>query len=118
MIDGARLVRYDPTIRMVVLTGVGNMFCGGGDPRGFQESQRQAGVISGDAGDWHPDNPWGPHIVAYADYMDPLKNNIETATRGSNHFYAWNHLPCFSIICKNGSSMGGALGILAGGDYV
>merc|ERR1719266_203624 len=50
--------------------------------------------------------------------MDPLKQNIESATKGSNHFYSWNHLSAFSIILKNGSSMGGALGILAGGDYV
>merc|ERR1712039_696599 len=118
LVDGARIVKYNPNVRMVVLTGTGNMFCGGGDPRSFQESQKQAGVISGDAGDWHPDNPYGPHIVSYADYMDALKNNIENATRGSQHFYMWNHLSVFSIILKNGSSMGGALGILAGGDYV
>jgi len=118
MIDGARILGQTTDFRLCVMTGTGNMFCGGGDPRGFQESQRAAGVVAGDAGDWHPENPQGPHIACYGQYMDPLKNNIDSAIKGSNHFYSWNHLSVFSIILKNGSSMGGALGILAGGDYV
>merc|ERR550537_1997659 len=45
-------------------------------------------------------------------------DNVQGAIVGAYMFYSWATIPQFSICCKHGSSMGGALGILAASDYV
>jgi len=169
--DSCFLLRNDPNIRMAVLTGAGRMWSAGGDPRGFQQSQRVAGVIGaedpkpaqlernydqsksrppdagraerrdegdeargstteaeleesysefGKAGGEHElyGGPPGYAIVQNEHHASGLQKNIKDAVMGAGMFYAWATIPQFSMACMNGSAMGGALGLLAGSDYV
>lgn len=49
LMDACRCLRQRRDIRMATLTGAGRMWSAGGDPRGFQASQRLAGVIGAEA---------------------------------------------------------------------
>merc|ERR1719188_1191105 len=48
-LDISRVLRGRDDTRVAVLAGNGRMFSSGGDPKGFQASQRAAGVIGADS---------------------------------------------------------------------
>jgi len=57
-------------------------------------------------------------VVNNEHVADPLKGNIQSAVTGAAMFFNWATIPQFSVACMNGSAMGGALGLLAGTDFV
>jgi enoyl-CoA hydratase/carnithine racemase len=61
--------------------------------------------------------PPGYYITTYFE-QNGVDANIKGGFRAAWHFFAWATIPQFSICCMNGSAMGGALGILAGSDFV
>mmetsp|Transcript_5623 Transcript_5623/g.12343 ORF Transcript_5623/g.12343 Transcript_5623/m.12343 type:complete len:457 (+) Transcript_5623:43-1413(+) len=71
---------------------------------------------------FYMDNPKFYEICGIYSEWDRLtkqgcSDNTRNGILGAYHFYSWATLPQFTICCKHGSSMGGALGILAGSDY-
>mmetsp|Transcript_67028 Transcript_67028/g.143385 ORF Transcript_67028/g.143385 Transcript_67028/m.143385 type:complete len:452 (-) Transcript_67028:138-1493(-) len=72
---------------------------------------------------FYMENPKGHEICGIYQHWDRLvtqqfDDNVRGGIIGAYMFYAWATIPQFSICCKHGSSMGGALGILAASDYV
>jgi len=127
-IDSCRILRSRPDVRIAVLTGNGRMWCAGGDPKGFQDAQRAAGVIGNDDDggpvddsdapeqtDLANNNPLGPWIVGA---FSAENFNVTSGRDAPWQFWSWATIPQFSIVCMNGSAMGGALGILGGTDMV
>merc|ERR1719323_743568 len=57
-------------------------------------------------------------IVHNEHILSGKEQNLRGAIQGAGMFYRWATIPQFSIACMNGSAMGGALGLLAGSDFV
>jgi len=62
--------------------------------------------------------PPGFMIVHNEHIVSGKQQNLQQAMESGSMFYRWATIPQFSIACMNGSAMGGALGLLAGSDFV
>ena len=91
-------VRATPSVRVCFLTGSGAMFCAGGDPKSFQEAQKQGNEAKAAGG---ADDQNAKGAQAFAEFLQSL-----------------NELPCYVVGLANGSAMGGGFGLLSCCDCV
>jgi len=96
-------IKAMPSLRVAFLTGNGAMFCAGGDPKSFQEAQKQgkeaAAAAAASGGGAEDQNSAGAN--SFAKFLQDL-----------------NELPVYTVALANGSAMGGGFGLLCCCDCV
>lgn len=106
---GLKRIKATPSMRVCFITGNGNMFCAGGDPKNFQAAQEQGKKAAAEA-------------AAAKAAGKVLEDVVDENAAGANVFAQFlddlDQLPVYTVALANGSAMGGGFGLLCCCDCV